>query len=77
MPNSMASMISYASVPVPEFPAVKWPDWTADHQTPGTRLVAGDPVCTVFARGARADATERSVKTQARQLQRQWEGDRA
>ena len=74
--GSMASMITYATMPMPRFPAIKWPDWTADHQSPGTRLVAGDPVCTVFARGVSADATERAVKTHARQLQHLWEGDR-
>jgi len=74
--DSMASMISYASQPVAHFPAIAWPDWTADRQSPGTRLIAGDPVCTVFARGPNADATQRIVRAQARQLQRCWEGDR-
>ena len=55
--DSMASMITYAAAPVPQFPAIDWPDWTADHQSPGTRLIAGDPVCTVFARGPSAGAT--------------------
>ena len=35
------------------------PTWTADRQSPGTRLIAGDPVCTVFARGPSAGATRR------------------
>jgi predicted ATP-grasp superfamily ATP-dependent carboligase len=74
--DSMASMITYAAAPVPRFPPVQWPDWTADHQSPGTRLVAGDPVCTVFARGPNAHATQRAVKRQAFQLRHQWEGDR-
>jgi predicted ATP-grasp superfamily ATP-dependent carboligase len=72
--NAMASMITYASRPVAHFPAIAWPDWTADRQSPGTRLVAGDPVCTVFAEGPTAGATERLVKAQARELQRRWEG---
>jgi predicted ATP-grasp superfamily ATP-dependent carboligase len=72
--DSMASMISYATRPLPHFPALAWPDWTADRQAPGTSLVAGDPVCTVFARGPSADATRRVVEAQARQLQRSWEG---
>ena len=72
----MASMIAYAAAPVAHFPAIAWPDWTADHQSPGTRLIAGDPVCTVFARGPSAGATRATVQAQARQLQRQWEGDR-
>ncbi len=76
-PDSMASMITYAAMPVPQFPALQWPDWTADRQSPGTRLITGDPVCTVFACGPSADATRRAVQAHARQLQPQWEGDRA
>jgi len=74
--DSMASMITYATAPMAHFPAFAWPDWTADRQSPGTKLIAGDPVCTVFARGPNADATRRLLKAQARQLQRHWEGDR-
>ncbi|MEO3998329.1 ATP-grasp domain-containing protein [Mesorhizobium sp. CAU 1732] len=74
--DSMASMIAYASTPVAHFPEITWPDWTADHQSPGTRLIAGDPVCTVFARGPNAGATRRIVVAKARQLQHCWEGDR-
>jgi predicted ATP-grasp superfamily ATP-dependent carboligase len=74
--DSMASMITYAAAPVPQFPAIEWPDWTADHQSPGTILIAGDPVCTVFARGPSAGASQRAVKAHAKQLQNQWEGDR-
>ncbi len=71
--DSMASMIAYASAPIARFPAFAWPDWTADHQTPDTSLVAGDPVCTVFARGPSADATSRAVKARIAQLRHQWE----
>lgn len=74
--DSMASMITYASAPVTHFPAIAWPDWTADRQSPGTQLVAGDPVCTIFARGPNAGATQKMVKAQAKQLQHHWEGDR-
>lgn len=74
--DSMASMITYAARPIPQFPAVAWPEWTADRQSAGTALIAGDPVCTVFARGASAAATERAVRAQVAQLQQAWEGDR-
>jgi predicted ATP-grasp superfamily ATP-dependent carboligase len=74
--DSMASMISYACAPVAHFPAIAWPEWTADRQSPGTRLIAGDPVCTIFARGRNAGATQKMVQAQARQLQQHWEGDR-
>lgn len=74
--DCMASMITYATASVPHFPTMAWPDWTADRQSPGTRLSPGDPVCTVFARGSNAGATRKIVKAQARKLQHQWEGDR-
>jgi predicted ATP-grasp superfamily ATP-dependent carboligase len=74
--DSMASMIAYASTPVAHFPGIAWPDWTADHQSPGTRLAAGDPVCTVLAHGPNAAATRRTVRARAKELQRRWEGDR-
>ncbi|TJW11044.1 MAG: ATP-grasp domain-containing protein [Mesorhizobium sp.] len=74
--DSMASMVTYAAAPIAQFPSIAWPEWTADHQSPGTRLIAGDPVCTVFARGPSADLTRRLIKGQASRLQQQWEGDR-
>jgi predicted ATP-grasp superfamily ATP-dependent carboligase len=74
--DCMASLVTYASRPVERFPKIAWPDWTADRQPHGSTLAAGDPVCTVFARGASAGATRRTVRAQARQLQSQWEGER-
>ncbi|CAN7305236.1 ATP-grasp domain-containing protein [Mesorhizobium sp. LjRoot246] len=74
--DSMASMVTYASTPIARFPSIAWPEWTADHQSPGTRLIPGDPVCTVFARGPSAQSTRRLIKGQASQLQLQWEGAR-
>lgn len=72
--DAMASMIAYASAPVANFPEIAWPEWTADHQSPGTKLITGDPVCTVFARGPNAAASRKIVRAQADQLQRYWEG---
>ncbi|WP_292537689.1 ATP-grasp domain-containing protein [Mesorhizobium sp.] len=74
--DSMASMVTYAAAPIARFPSIAWPEWTADHQSPGTCLIAGDPVCTIFARGPSADLTRRLIKGQASRLQHQWEGDR-
>jgi predicted ATP-grasp superfamily ATP-dependent carboligase len=70
--DSMASTIAYADAALARFPDIAWPDWTADRQSPDTSLDAGDPVCTVFARGPTAKATERAVQAQAIDLQRQW-----
>ena len=75
--DSMASMIAYASTPVAHFPDIAWPEWTADHQSPGTPLIAGDPVCTVFARGPNAAAAQRIVQAHMKEFQRCWEGDRS
>ncbi|GLS28986.1 ATP-grasp domain-containing protein [Neomesorhizobium albiziae] len=74
--DSMAQLIAYTAKPVARFPAITWPDWTADHQSAGTRLSSGDPVCTVFATGPNAATTQRAVKAQARMLQAAWEGGR-
>jgi predicted ATP-grasp superfamily ATP-dependent carboligase len=73
--DCMASAIAYARRPVPDFPAIDWPDWTADRQSPGTRLIAGDPICTIFARGPSVATTCRTVKTRARQLEAHWHGN--
>ena len=75
--DSMASMIAYAAAPVVHFPEIDWPEWTADHQSPGTRLAPGDPICTVFARGPNAAATRKAVRAQVKELQASWEGDAA
>lgn len=74
--DCMASVITYAAKPVDRFPEIAWPDWTADHQSPGTRLMAGDPVCTIFARGPSARVTQRAVGERARTLKHHWEGAR-
>lgn len=74
--GSMASMVTYAAAPIARFPAVAWPDWTADRQSPGTALISGDPVCTVFARGPTAAATRKVLRAQADELRRSWEGAR-
>jgi predicted ATP-grasp superfamily ATP-dependent carboligase len=72
--DSMASMIAYAARPVESFPAIVWPDWTADRQPSGTRLMAGDPVCTIFARGPSAASARRRAGSLAAQLERHWTG---
>lgn len=69
----MAAMIAYAKHPVPDFPDIPWPDWTADRQSPGSRLIEGDPVCTVFAYGPSAADTRRAAKAHLRQLESCWE----
>ncbi|MFI0849078.1 ATP-grasp domain-containing protein [Mesorhizobium sp. IMUNJ 23232] len=74
--DCMAALITYASRPVERFPKIAWPDWTADRQPAGSPLAAGDPVCTVFARGASAAGTRRAAEAHAARLSRHWEGER-
>ena len=75
--DCMASMITYASAPVAHFPAIAWPDWTADRQSAGTQ--AGRRRSGLHRFRARP---ERRRDPQARcwrrpgELQRAWEGDR-
>lgn len=74
--DAMASSIAYAARPVDAFPAIEWPEWVADRQSAGTRLEAGDPVCTVFARGSNAEATEMAVRSHLKKLRQAWEEGR-
>jgi uncharacterized protein len=73
--DSMASIVTYAQIPVARFPATAWPDWTVDRQAPGTELLAGDPVCTVLAQGPTAAASRRTVFGRAREMERSWAGE--
>ena len=45
---------------------------TADRQSPGTSLSAGDPVCTVFATASSAAAARGMVRSRTLELQRRW-----
>lgn len=71
--GSVASAIAYTRKPIKAFPPIAWPAMTADHQTSGTALDAGDPVCTVFATAHSASAAERAVKSRVKALAIHWE----
>ncbi|MGH6762031.1 MAG: ATP-grasp domain-containing protein [Phyllobacterium sp.] len=73
--DAAASAIAYASHPIPRFPDIQWPSMTADHQQPGTRLGADDPVCTVFAKAQSAAAAEWAVKNRIQELEKHWRED--
>lgn len=45
-----------------------WPDWTADRPPPGTRIAAGDPLCTVLASGGAVDTARNLVESRAREI---------
>jgi uncharacterized protein len=45
-----------------------WPDWMADRPLPGTRVAAGDPLCTVLASGATVESARNQVERRARDV---------
>ena len=66
-----AIAIAYAEGPPCRMPALAWPAWAMDRQSPGTLLTDGAPVCTVLGEGqtvaaARASALRRAGAIQAR-----------
>jgi predicted ATP-grasp superfamily ATP-dependent carboligase len=53
--DAAASAIVYAHRDIPTMPALAWPAWAADRQSPGSRVSAGQPLCTVRAVAATAE----------------------
>jgi uncharacterized protein len=45
-----------------------WPDWVVDRPSTGTRIAAGDPLCTVLASGARVDLARNCASERARKI---------
>jgi predicted ATP-grasp superfamily ATP-dependent carboligase len=45
-----------------------WPDWTADRPPPGTRIAAGDPMCTTLASAATVELARICVTERARKI---------
>ena len=74
--GAMASQIAYAGRQIARFPAIDWPRWTADHQSAGSRIEVGEPICTVFGRGESAAAARRAVRSNLRHLERHWTGSK-
>jgi uncharacterized protein len=65
--RTRAAAIVYAEDDIPSFPALAWPDWTADRPQPGSAIKAGEPLCTVYA--CSADATGARAQTEDRRRQ--------
>lgn len=70
--GAAASAVAYTSRPISHFPDISWPSLTADHQSPGSALDAGDPVCTVLAQARSASAAERAVKHRITEVAEYW-----
>jgi uncharacterized protein len=46
----------------------KWPDWAVDRSAPGTRIAAGDPLCTALASCAALDLARLCANERARDI---------
>jgi predicted ATP-grasp superfamily ATP-dependent carboligase len=59
--EACASAIVYADADIARLPPIDWPDWVADRPHAGSRINAGEPLCSVTASGTTADAARRLV----------------
>lgn len=69
-----AAEIVYASADIACAQQTEWPDWVADRPGAGTKIAAGDPICTVFAATRDAEAARRLVADRARAISALAEG---
>ena len=70
--DSMAAMVVYAWHDIECFPPIEWPEWLADRQPAGTRIRAGEPICTIFARAKTAHEARDLLLRREAQLQEIW-----
>ena len=69
-----AAQLVYASCDtVPQLES-SWPDWTADRPAWGTRIDAGNPLCTVLSSATSIEAARRLAGERARQIIELFEG---
>jgi predicted ATP-grasp superfamily ATP-dependent carboligase len=56
--GAAAAATAYAPCDIHSVPAIDWPPWAADRQNAGTRVSAGEPICTVLAHANDPDAAK-------------------
>ena len=66
--DAMAGAIVYAEHDIAAVPAIDWPDWTADRPVADSRINAGGPLCSVFARAATAQEAKALVGRRVAQV---------
>jgi predicted ATP-grasp superfamily ATP-dependent carboligase len=67
------SRVLYAPCPL-EVPALRWPAWCQDRPVAGSRIPAGAPVCTLYARGQDGEEVESRLEVRCRGLLRLFAG---
>ena len=71
-----AAEIVYAPCDIVVSGGENWPDWAVDRSAPGTRIGAGEPLCTALASGATLDLARKCVGERAQKiiaLVQEWE----
>jgi uncharacterized protein len=63
-----AAEIVYAPCDIMAPDGQNWPDWMVDRPSPGTRIAAGDPLCTTLAAGATVDLARALASERARKI---------
>jgi predicted ATP-grasp superfamily ATP-dependent carboligase len=63
-----AAEIVYAPCDMVSRAERNWPDWAVDRPSPGTRIAAGDPLCTTLASGATVDLARNCAKERAQRI---------
>ncbi len=63
-----AAEIVYAPCDMVSCAERNWPDWTVDRPSPGTRVAAGDPLCTTLASGATVDLARACANGRAQEI---------
>jgi predicted ATP-grasp superfamily ATP-dependent carboligase len=63
-----AAEIIYAPCDIVVPSGRNWPDWMVDRPPPGTRIAAGEPVCTVLASGASVDLARVCANERAKDI---------
>jgi predicted ATP-grasp superfamily ATP-dependent carboligase len=63
-----ACAIAFAQQDIEHMPDLRWPDWCADLQAPGTPIEAGAPVCTIRAAADNPESARRLVEDRRRAL---------
>ena len=63
-----AAEIVYAPYDIVMRMSRNWPDWAHDRSAPGTRIAAGDPLCTAVASGSTVDLARACASERAREI---------
>jgi predicted ATP-grasp superfamily ATP-dependent carboligase len=70
-----AAAIVYAERDIASVAAIAWPDWAMDRQAPGTKVAAGEPLCTVRAEAATTGEAMKLLKHREVSIRQQLEGN--